>query len=105
MDNTNSMQCNFSLKCHGMFPLFRIKNINKLVKIFKEKLFSMTGQILIELQKIPIASSNNTCTGEASIDDILGNCNSNLFLSKYFKLFFVNSETDILLPEEQDSIT
>ena len=42
-------------------PLFRIDDINKLEKIFKEKPFPNRGQIQIELQKTPIASSNDRC--------------------------------------------
>ncbi|CAF3941795.1 unnamed protein product [Rotaria sordida] len=44
-------------------------------------------QIGIELQKPPIASSNDACTDGASIDDVL------------------DSGTSILLPEKQDLIT
>ncbi|CAF1340526.1 unnamed protein product [Rotaria sordida] len=47
----------------------------------------LVNQIGIELQKPPIASSNDACTDGASIDDVL------------------DSGTSILLPEKQDLIT
>ncbi|CAF1567357.1 unnamed protein product, partial [Rotaria sordida] len=74
-------------KIKGQQQQERIKDIKKLEKIFEKKLFSIQGQIGIELQKPPIASSNDACTDGASIDDVL------------------DSGTSILLPEKQDLIT